>query len=85
MIISVKKAEYMKDYVLKVTFNNDDVRIVDLESTIFNDPLPVFVPLRNKDFFKQFEIKLNTICWNNDLDLAPEFLYETGVSSDQAA
>jgi len=85
MILNVKKAVYLKDYVLKVTFNNGETRIIDLESTIFNDPLPLFVPLREKDFFQQFTIKLNTICWKNDFDLAPEFLYEIGVPADEAA
>lgn len=85
MILNVKKAVYLKDYVLKVTFNNGETRIIDLEPTIFKDPLPLFVPLREKDFFQQFTIKLNTICWKNDFDLAPEFLYEIGVPADEAA
>lgn len=85
MILNVKKAVYLKDYVLKVTFNNGETRIIDLEPAIFNDPLPLFVPLREKDFFQQFTIKLNTICWKNDFDLAPEFLYEIGVPADEAA
>ena len=85
MILNVKKAVYLKDYVLKITFSNGETRIIDLESAIFNDPLPLFVPLREKEFFQQFEIKFNTICWKNDFDLAPEFLYEIGVPSDEAA
>lgn len=85
MLLSVKKAEYFRDYILKITFNNGDIRLVDLESTIFNDPLPLFAPLREKEFFQQFEIKFNTVCWKNDLDLAPEFLLKIGVLIDKAA
>ncbi|NEW82462.1 MAG: DUF2442 domain-containing protein [Mariniphaga sp.] len=34
--------------------------------------------LRDIEYFKNFEIRLNTITWDNEVDFAPEFLLELG-------
>ena len=49
---------------------------VDLESDLVGK---VFEPLKNKDYFKAFSIKYNTVEWENGADFAPEFLYEKGI------
>ena len=76
MLLNVINAEYINDYKIKVFFDNGLSKIVDLKNTIFNDNRKIFEPLRNIDFFKNFFIKLNTITWENELDLAPEYLFD---------
>ncbi len=76
MILEVIKAEYVAEYKIKVWFNNGETKITDLKSTIWNDRRKIFEPLRNIEFFKSFNLQLDTVCWQNGLDLAPEFLYE---------
>ncbi|HPI20941.1 MAG TPA: DUF2442 domain-containing protein [Candidatus Kapabacteria bacterium] len=76
MLLNVINAEYINDYKIKVFFDNGLSKIVDLKNTIFNDNRKIFEPLRNIDFFKNFSIKLNTITWENELDLAPEYLFD---------
>jgi hypothetical protein len=39
----------------------------------------VFEPLRDPARFAEAFVDLGTVCWPNDLDLAPEFLYEKGA------
>jgi hypothetical protein len=43
-----------------------------------NEKRKIFKPLLDKEYFKSFSIRLNTICWKNEADFAPEFLYEPG-------
>jgi hypothetical protein len=76
MFLEVKKAEYLTDYKLRLEFNEGTVMSVDLESDLVGK---VFEPLKNKEYFKAFSIKYNTVEWENGADFAPEFLYEKGI------
>ncbi|MDI6891215.1 MAG: DUF2442 domain-containing protein [Thermodesulfovibrionales bacterium] len=72
----VIEAEYMKDYTIKLKFNDGSIKTVNLESYIERGG--VFSMLRDKEYFKKFFIDLNTLCWPNGADIAPERLYEIG-------
>jgi hypothetical protein len=69
-------AEYIKDYVIKVNFDDGSVKIVDFEP--YTKRGGIFSELRAIEYFKKFFIDLNTICWPNGADIAPERLYEIG-------
>ncbi|NOQ31255.1 MAG: DUF2442 domain-containing protein [Helicobacteraceae bacterium] len=73
--INIEEANYITDYQLKLKFNNDEVRTVDLKDELFGE---VFEPLKDKQFFKDFFISHNTVEWKNGADFAPEFLFEIG-------
>ncbi len=77
MFIEIKKAEYISGYMLRLWFNNGAVKDVDLSDSLKGN---VFVPLQDKEFFKRFSIRFNTIEWENGADFAPEYLYEKGVA-----
>ncbi len=80
MILEVISAKYIQNYQVYLEFNNGWETTVDLENTIFRDKRNIFRPLRDIDYFKNFSVNLNTICWENEADFAPEFLYELGRS-----
>jgi hypothetical protein len=82
MILEVIKAEYISDYKLNIWFNNGKKKIVNLKNTIYNDHRDIFKPLRSIDYFCNFQIVLNTISWQNGLDLAPEYLFELETSNE---
>ena len=65
------KAEYVDGYRIRLWFNNQVIKVVDLQSSLKGK---VFEPLRNIDFFKQFKVRYNTIEWDNGADFAPEYL-----------
>lgn len=85
MLLEVISAEYLKEYKLSCVFNDGYTATVDLEAAIFNDHRPIFAPLKQQACFKTFTICWNTICWDNEADFAPEFLYELAEQQRQAA
>ncbi len=70
-MIWVTDAEYIKDYMLLLTFNDNAKKLVDLENELDQG---IFIPLKEKEYFKKFHISANTVEWENGADFAPEFL-----------
>jgi len=78
MLLEVKSAKYYQGHQVDVEFNNGCRYLIDLKDHIFNDHRKIFYPLRDKNFFKDFSLKYNTLCWKNEADFAPEFLLSLG-------
>lgn len=74
---SIKKVEYLIEYILKITFDNNEIKIVNLKNFIEGE---IFEPLKEIDYFKSVKVDedIETICWDNGADFSPEFLYELG-------
>ena len=75
MILHVKEARYLHDYVVWLRFNDGAEGMVDLKDELYGE---VFEPLKDIDRFKSFKVDpdLETIVWDNGADFAPEFLYD---------
>ena len=75
MILHVKEAKYLRDYVVWLRFNDGAEGEIDLRNELEG---PVFAPLKNLNEFKKLRVDpdIETIVWENGADLAPEFLYE---------
>lgn len=75
MILHVKEARYLHDYVIWLRFNDGAEGEVDLKDELYGE---VFEPLRDLEKFKSFRVDplLETVVWDNGADMAPEFLYE---------
>lgn len=71
MFTEVVKAEYVSNYKVRLWFNNEVTKVVDLRSSLKGC---VFEPLKDIDYFKRFKVKYNTIEWDNGADFAPEYL-----------
>ncbi len=71
-IITITSATYLTDYTLSLKFNNGVEGVVDLKNHLNGE---IFIPLKEINFFKQFELDGWTITWENGADFAPEFLY----------
>ena len=65
-----------EDFVIRVTFSNDDVKDIDLSSDLSN-ARGVFVPLRDPQVLP--EVRINelsgTVEWPGEVDLDTEVLY----------
>ena len=73
-LIWITKADYVSDFKINLTFNNGMSGIVELRKKI--ERLPIYEPLKDKDYFKNFRLNSWTIEWENGADFAPESLYE---------
>ncbi len=80
MLHAVKKVEYVKDYKLKLTFRNQEVKIVDLEKELWGQ---MFEPLKDIEYFKKVKTDGHTIVWPNGADFCPDVLYEMGKSVEK--
>ena len=74
--------KYVKDYLLQITFNNGETKIVDMEPYVGGDG--VFKPLQDIEYFKTVKLDPagNTICWENGCDMCPDVLYQIGKARD---
>ena len=72
LCIEVVKADYMGDYRIRLAFNDGTQKTVDLSEEIRT--YPVFRPLSDKKKFAAFHLS-DTLEWDGDIDLAPEYLY----------
>lgn len=81
MILHITQAEYLHDYQVKLGFNNGKEGIANLETSLNG---LAFSPLRDKNIFAQLKLdpELETICWPNGVDLAPEYLYYQTFKDD---
>ena len=75
-MLKVVDVDYVKDYTLRITFNDGIIKNVNLQSYLTGD---VFGELRDIDKFIQYGLTRVTIEWANGADLAPEFLYQIGT------
>jgi high-affinity K+ transport system ATPase subunit B len=74
-MIKVIKAELKDGYKIFVEFNNGIKGIIDLKNTIENDHREIIRELLKMEIFKTVKINLNTLCWDNGVDFAPDYLY----------
>lgn len=78
-IIWVVAAEALDNYMLRLTFNNGSVKTFDCKPLI--QQFPVFGPLQDKQKFHNIALDGWTATWENgSIDIAPEYLYEKGVT-----
>ena len=74
MLLHVREARHLRDYVIWLRFNDGAEGEVDLKDELRGE---MFEPLRQIDQFSRFRVdpELQTVVWDNGADLAPEFLY----------
>ena len=63
-------------FLLKITFNNSEVRIFDVKPYINGT---WYGKLANVDFFRTVHIANGTVEWADGQDIAPHELYELSV------
>jgi hypothetical protein len=73
---SVVRVLTREDYHLEIEFSTGEVRLFDMRPYLDKG---VFVQLKDREFFSQAYVAFDTVCWPNNLDIAPETLYSRSV------
>jgi hypothetical protein len=73
----VTKVVVIRPFTLEVTFKDGKQRVVDMTDEV-RSRSGVFEPLKDPDYFALAFVDpvTHTVAWPNELDLAPERLYE---------
>lgn len=84
MFLHVKDVLYLDGYRLRLSFNDNTIKDVDLEHELYGE---IFEPLRDLRLFRQFALNTdtNTVEWPNGADFAPEFLHSIGTNVNNAS
>ena len=69
----VKDVIAYEDYTLLITFSTGEKRIYDVRPLLGKK---IYAPLNNLSFFLCARAEYGTVIWNDDVDIAPEHLYE---------
>jgi len=75
-MVWVTKAELRNGYKVFLEFNDGTSGVVDFEEKLRGDHRQIVRELLDLDKFGTAKIDLDTLCWDNGVDFAPEYLYE---------
>ena len=70
-VVDAVKAQ--EDYTLLITFTGGEKRLYDAHPLLEK---AIYSPLKNISFFLGARADCGTVVWNDDVDIAPEHLYE---------
>ena len=73
----VKDVDARDDYTLIVTFVTGEKKSYDCTPLLTTG---VFRELRDPEVFKMAHVDVDTVAWNDTIDIAPETLYSDGVA-----
>ena len=75
-MVWIVKVELKDDYKVFVEFNDGMNGIIDFKEKLQNDNRQIIKDLLDLNKFKTVKLDLDTLCWDNGVDFAPEYLYE---------
>ena len=76
MLAYVIKAELCEGYKIYIEFSDGLSGIIDFKDKITTDHREIIRELVDKNKFNKIKIERHTLCWENGVDFAPEYLYD---------
>ena len=75
----IVSAKAIDDNTLMIKFTNLEIKKYNISKLLDN---PMFSPLRNPSFFRNFKIEAGgyALVWNEDIDISEYELWQNGVS-----
>jgi len=75
-MLEVTKFTLQGDYIVYVEFNDGYNGVIDFKEELKKDHRKIVQELLDLKLFNTVRLDLDTLCWDNGLDFAPEYLYE---------
>lgn len=84
MLHTVQEIKEVAPFYVTLRFNTGEVMKVDLEKSLrqwTTSPTSLFRELLNEKYFTSVKLDtdMETICWDNGIDLCPDVLYSMGT------
>ena len=73
---TVKRVEVIEPYKLKLWFADRSIKVYDFTPLL---DWKCFSPLRAPELFRTARIYDGSVVWSDEIDIAPEELYENGT------
>jgi hypothetical protein len=79
----ILRAKVVDDHTLMIEFTNQEVKQYDVRHLLES---PMFAPLRQPAFFKNFKVEPGGygIVWNDDIDLSEYELWKNSVTMTES-
>jgi hypothetical protein len=71
--LHIEEAKYLDGYRVWLKFSDGTDGQADLKNELDG---PIFGPLKDTEYFKQFTLEGHTLTWPNGADFAPEYLHD---------
>jgi hypothetical protein len=71
----VAEVHPLPGFRLRLRFNDGTAGFVDMAKFVKSDAAGVFSSLRDERLFRQVEVRLGSVTWPGDLDLAPDAMH----------
>jgi hypothetical protein len=84
-MLGITKMELRGDYKVFVEFNDGQNGVINFKGELEKDHRVIVQELLDLEKFRALKLTHRTLCWDNGVDFAPEYLYEQVIKQKKAA
>jgi hypothetical protein len=84
-MLGVTKVVLQGDYTVYVEFNDGQNGIINFKEELEKDHREIIRELLDLKEFNTVKLGFHTLCWDNGVDFAPEYLYEQIIMQKKIA
>ena len=84
-MLGVTKVLLKDNYNVYIEFNDGQKGIINFEDELKKDHREIIRELLDLEKFGTVKLGYHTLCWDNGVDFAPEYLYEQVIAQKNVA
>ena len=84
-MLGVTKVVLKGDYTVYVEFNDGQKGVIYFKDELEKDHREIIRELLDLEKFNTVKLGFHTLCWDNGVDFAPEYLYKQVTMQQKAA